>query len=227
MICTSEAERDELTSLLPPALHKRLVVIHNGVPRPPASSPARRAATRASLDIEEDDVLFLFVGQLDATKDPLAAIAAAQAAREQSLPAVLALAGDGPLAGIVAAAEGPAVRPLGFRSDVQLLLEAADVFVLPSAREGLSFALLEAMAWGLPAIVCDGSGNPEAVGDAGLVVPFDEPHALAEAFSRLTANGALRTRLGAAARDRAAREFDVGRFLDQTRAVYERALELR
>jgi glycosyltransferase involved in cell wall biosynthesis len=226
-ICTSEAEREELSALLPPAMHDRLVVVFNGVPMPPAPSLDRRVATRSGLGVGEDDVLFLFVGGLEPSKDPLAAIAAVQAACEQSLPAVLALAGDGPLAGLVARAEGPAVRPLGFRSDVQLLLEAADVFVLPSAREGQSFALLEAMAWGLPPIVCDGSGNPEAVGDAGLVVPLDEPRALAEAFTRLTADGALRARLGAAARDRAAREFGVERFLDQTRAVYERALELR
>ncbi|HYM45159.1 MAG TPA: glycosyltransferase family 4 protein [Solirubrobacteraceae bacterium] len=226
-ICTSQAELQELSALLPLAVHERLAVVFNGVPAPPAPSAQRRTATRAGLDVGEQEVLFLFVGGLEASKGPLAAVAAVQAAREQGLPAVLALAGDGPLATGVAAAEGPAVRPLGFRSDVQLLLEAADAFVLPSAREGLSFALLEAMAWGLPAIVCDGSGNPEAVGDAGLVAPLGEPQALAEAVSRLTADGALRARLGAAARDRAAREFGVERFLDQTRAVYERALELR
>lgn len=225
-ICTSELEREELVALLPSALHERLVVIANGVPLPPAPDRARRAATRAELNVGDDEALFLFVGALEPGKDPLAAIAAAQAVRERGLPAVLALAGDGPLAGSVAAAEGAAVRPLGFRSDVWRLLEAADVFVLPSEREGLSFALLEAMASGLPTIACDGSGIAQAVGDAGVVVPFGDSNALAEACARLTVDSALRAGLSAKARDRAAGEFGIGRFLERTRAVYERVLEL-
>jgi glycosyltransferase involved in cell wall biosynthesis len=159
-ICTSEVEREELTALLPAAAAERLVTIDNGVPTPPAPDAARRAATRAALGVEESEALFLFLGQLEPRKAPLAAVAAAQTARAHNLPVVLAVAGEGPLYDRVVAAAGPAVRALGFRSDVQPLLEAADVFVLPSAREGLSFALLEAMAWGLPVVVCDGPGNP-------------------------------------------------------------------
>ncbi|HEY8303190.1 MAG TPA: glycosyltransferase family 4 protein [Solirubrobacteraceae bacterium] len=224
-ICTSEAEREELCVLLEPGLRERLVVVFNGVSAAPVSSPRRREETRAGLGVSGEEVLFLFVGGLEAGKGPLEAIAAAQAVAEQGLPVVLALAGDGPLAGAVGAAAGPAVRPLGFRSDVQLLLEAADVFVLPSAREGLSFALLEAMAWGLPAVVCHGSGNPEVVGEAGLVVALDDPSALAEAFRRLIGDAALRVRLGAAARERAVREFGVEVFLERTRAIYEHVLD--
>ncbi len=224
-ICTSAVEREELSALLPSA-RERLVVIGNGVPSPPPADGRRRLATRSSLGVHEQDVLFLFLGQLEPRKDPMAAIAAARAARERGLPVVLALAGEGPLYGQAAAAAGPAVRVLGFRSDSQRLLEAADVFVLPSAREGLSFALLEAMAWSLPSIVCDGAGNPEAVGDGGLIVPFGSSQALAGAFVQLAGDGGLRTRLGAAARARVAVKFSLERFLDATREVYERALGL-
>ena len=66
--------------------------------------------------------------------------------RRAGAPFVLLVAGDGPLAGALA---GERVRMLGQRDDVPALLAAADILVLPSAREGLSFALLEAMAAGL------------------------------------------------------------------------------
>ena len=63
------------------------------------------------------------------------------------------------------------------------LLAAADAFVMPSEREGLSLAVLEAMGRGLPVVVSDGAGNPEAVGDAGIVVPLGDVSALAAALA--------------------------------------------
>jgi glycosyltransferase involved in cell wall biosynthesis len=225
-ICTSERERSELLELLPGALHERLTVVRNGVPAAPPIDSARRAATRTALSVADDEVLFLFAGALDESKRPLAAVAAARAVRRRGLPAVLAVAGSGPLAPAVADADGAAVRALGFRADVPLLLEAADAFVMPSIREGLSFALLEAMACGLPAIVCEGSGNPEVVGDAGLVVAVDRPDELEAALARLSEDPVLRSTLGAAARERAGWEFGLERFLEGTRRAYERALGL-
>ena len=74
--------------------------------------------------------------------------------------------------------------------------------MLPSRREGLSFAVLEAMGHGLAMVVADGAGNPEAVGDAGLVLPAGDERAFADALARLAADAALRASLGAAARAR-------------------------
>ena len=96
------------------------------------------------------------------------------------------------------------VQFLGFRSDPQTFLLQAGVFVLPSRFEGMPNALLEAMAAGLAVVVTDASPGPLEVvedGVSGLVVPSDDPFALAEALDRLGADPELRERLGAAARD--------------------------
>jgi len=96
------------------------------------------------------------------------------------------------------------VRFLGFRSDPQTFLLQAGVFVLPSRFEGMPNALLEAMAAGLAVVVTDASPGPLEVvehGVSGLVVPSDDPEALAAALERLAGDPDLRSRLGAAARD--------------------------
>ena len=202
VICTSHAERDELAALLPPDAAGRLVVVHNGIDLRPEVDPAQRAAARAELDLEDTEVAALFLGELHERKAPLDAVAAAEAARSRGAPLVLLVAGDGPQAAAVRDRAGPPVRPLGFRADVPRLLAAADLMVMPSAREGLSFAVLEAMGRGLAMVVSDGPGNPEAVGDAGVVVPVGDRAAFAEALTRLATDDDERTRLGEAARER-------------------------
>jgi glycosyltransferase involved in cell wall biosynthesis len=145
-------------------------------------------------------------------------------ARARGAPLLLLVAGEGELAPAVAAAGGEAVRMLGFQADVQRVLAASELFVMPSAREGTSLAVLEAMASGLAAVVSDGPGNPEAVGDAGVVVPFGAVGAFSEALERLTREPLTRKRLASAAQERVAREFSIESFLSGTRRVYEEAL---
>ncbi len=210
-ICESRAERDELAAVAPDA---RILMIPNGIALPPLGD---RRRVRAELGLTDGDVLGVFVGQLEERKEPLLAIDAAERAGP---PFVLALAGDGPDADAVAARAGPAVRPLGFRTDLPDIFAAADVYVAPSRREGVSYALLEAMGAGLATIVADGPGSPEVVADAGIVVPAGDPVALAAALGTLAREPGLRTRLGAAARRRVADEFSLDRFLAATAAAY-------
>jgi glycosyltransferase involved in cell wall biosynthesis len=104
----------------------------------------------------------------------------------------------------LAAARGVshAVSFLGHSEAVPEQLAAADVFVLPSRSESLPNALLEAMAAGLPVVASAVGGILEVIdeGTTGLLVPAGDPRALADAVSRLMSDGALATRLGAAAR---------------------------
>jgi glycosyltransferase involved in cell wall biosynthesis len=212
-VCTSAAERDELASLRA----GRLEVVTNGIDLPVPGDPAQ---ARASLELSEDAVVALYLGQLEERKDPRTVVDAA--AGVDGL--VLLVAGEGPLIDELRARAGDRLRVLGFRDDPDRLLAAADVFVMPSRHEGLSFAVLEAMGHGLACVVSDGPGNPEAVGDAGVVVPAGSVEAWHEALAGLAADGERRERLGAAARARVAERFSADAMVVAMGALYAELL---
>lgn len=224
-ICTSAAERQELQEIAP-RQSDRLSVVLNGVAPAPPPDAAARAEVRAELGIDESEVAALFLGELEPRKRPLDAVIAAQAARAEGAPIVLLVAGRGPLEETVTAQAGEAVRVLGFREDPHRLLAGADLFVMPSEREGLSFALLEAMAHGLAIVAADGPGNSEAVGDAGIVVPVGEEDALTGALLTLTCDRERREALGAAGRRRVQHELTPESLRSGVMAAYERALRV-
>jgi glycosyltransferase involved in cell wall biosynthesis len=121
------------------------------------------------------------------------------------------------------------VHLLGRRRDVADLLHAADVFVLSSRQEGFPITILEAMAAGKPIVATNVGGCAEAVvhGETGLIVPPENPEALAEALASLLADPELAGRMGAAGRERVQQEFTVDRMVEQHLALYEQALAKR
>lgn len=118
------------------------------------------------------------------------------------------------------------VRFLGTRTNVEALLASFDVFALPSHREGFPRAAMEACAMGLPVVATDIRGCRQVVEHerTGLLVPPRDATALANVLGRLLDDRNLRAELGAAARLRAAREFDQQRVIDRTLAVYRTLL---
>ena len=102
------------------------------------------------------------------------------------------------------------VRFLGMRSDVPKILRAADIFVLPSHREGMPRSIIEAMMTGLPVVATDVRGSREEVrhDHTGTLVPLGAPKALSEALSKLVCDPVLRGSMGAAGRTRALKHFD-------------------
>ena len=105
------------------------------------------------------------------------------------------------------------VTLLGHRADVMQLMRKADIFVIPSRYEGLSIAMIEAMASGLPVIASDGPGLKDHVKDEknGLVFPVDCHDTLAERIIRLVNDEHLRLQLAVAARSTFEREFDLSK----------------
>ena len=116
------------------------------------------------------------------------------------------------------------IHRTGFRGDAPALSAACDVFCLPSTRrEGLSRAIIEAMAYGVPPIVTDSGGSPELVVDgvSGIVVPVNDSGAIAAAVERLYRDKEYRERLGKAARVRIGNDFRNEDTVKQTIALYE------
>jgi glycosyltransferase involved in cell wall biosynthesis len=114
----------------------------------------------------------------------------------------------------------------GFRSDCEALMKHFDVFCLPSRSEGLSSAILSAMANRLPVVATNVGGIPELVvnGQTGLLVEPDNPPQLAGALSRLLDSRELRRQLGHEGRRRIESHFTLDRKLDETESLYRRLL---
>ena len=121
-----------------------------------------------------------------------------------------------------AAAAGLPVAFDGFVAEPRRFLAGLDVFCLSSRREALPLVLLEAMSEGLPCVATDVGDVRTGVADDVLVVPPDDPGALAAALRRLVEDPALRRDLGSRARRRAERSLDAELMADRAFAVLDR-----
>jgi glycosyltransferase involved in cell wall biosynthesis len=122
---------------------------------------------------------------------------------------------------------GEHIHFLGERQDVPELLAASDLFVLPSLYEGLSVALLEAMATGLPVVASAVSGTVRVIipGESGILVPPGDSQALATAIGRLLDDPALRATFGTAAQKQVEQRFGAKRQATDHIALYQHLLE--
>lgn len=187
-----------------------------------------RRDKREELGIEDDDFAVLAIGDLNANKNHRVLIEAMA-----MLPANVRLfiAGDGPLRNeLEALAErlGVAghVNLLGFRSDIDELLKACDVFCLPSKREGLPVSLIEAMASGLPVIASAIRGiSPDLIEDgrSGYLLREPSPECVYDAINRVMNNEAEAAVVTSHARETVQR-FDIRASLGTMAAIYLRVL---
>jgi glycosyltransferase involved in cell wall biosynthesis len=112
---------------------------------------------------------------------------------------------------------------LGERKDVPEVLASFEVFAYPSRFEGLCVAVIEAQAAGVPVVATPVGGIPENVvdGETGLLVPPNDPGALAEAINRLLDEPELARTLAARARPRVAERYARERMVERTLALYD------
>ena len=115
----------------------------------------------------------------------------------------------------------------GQQHDIPTWLAAFDIFALSSNWEGMSNALLEAMATQLPVVATAVGGTPEVVVDSetGLLIPPRDPDALAQAIARLLRNPDLRDRMGQAGRKRIKRYFSIVETIRRTEGLYTTLLQ--
>lgn len=182
-----------------------------------------RARLRAALGTPADRIVVMMVGRLVAEKGYPELFTAMRAVDAElwcvcpRLASDHAASIDRALADVRAdPALAARIRLLGYRNDVADLLRAADIFTLPSHREGMPRSVVEAMLTGLPVVATDIRGSREEVipGETGLLVPVADPAAIAAALGRLAGDADLRGRMGASG-------------LARARALYDEALVVR
>jgi len=190
------------------------------------------ASFYALLGVAPDELVILSAGRL-APQKGLEYLMEALPVLERQLPQPFSvwLAGEGPLEAKLRAlaavqARSGRVRFLGFREDIGNLLEGADLIVLPTLREGLSIALIEAMAAGKPVIATSIGSNCELTGNgaAGLLVPPEDPAALATAIRELAVHPERADQLGQEARRRYLSFYTLDQMLDRYKQEYLRLL---
>jgi glycosyltransferase involved in cell wall biosynthesis len=190
--------------------------IRNGISVGAPPGPTARAEGRARLGLSDSDLVIGTVAGFRRVKghDVLLRAVAELAPTERRLRLVFLGFGEEEEALARQTRElGLSERVVwaGRRRDVREVLPAFDVKCLPSRREAFPLAVMEAMAAGLPIVASRTGGVPEMVsdGDEGLLVRPEDHVALAASLRRLLGDSALRARMGAAARRRAERDFDI------------------
>ncbi|HEX9780857.1 MAG TPA: glycosyltransferase family 4 protein [bacterium] len=207
---------------------ERVVCIPNGVDVGAYGADARaRERIRHEFGFGPEVRVIGALGRLDRRKGVEVLVdAAAALSRERSNVRVL-IVGTGPVEAAcreraARAGLGPRCVFAGFREDVAAVLDAMDVFVMPSFAEGHPFAVLEAMASARAIVASDIPGIREqlAHGAAGRLVPPGDAGALARGIAELLDDPAEAARLGGAARARAEADFDVRQQVAQHAELY-------
>ena len=162
--------------------------------------PSVRSSKRQELGLADDDLMLISAGELNENKNNTVIISALGKLKNDRIHYFLCGMGDKEAALRQQAEEagiGQNVHFLGYRQDMKELLQAADVFVMPSFREGLSRSIMEAMSSGLPCVVSRIRGNVDLVedGKGGYLHAPANADGVAEAIDRLAQEPTLREQM--------------------------------
>lgn len=238
------AHRADLNVACAPSVKQRLMedlrlpersvqVILNGIPVPPGGAVEvareKRAVAGAGAGSRGSPFTVVTVGRHDDIKGQDQLVRAAPLLLQRCPGARIVLVGEGPRTEAWRAlarelgVEG-AVSFSGYVEKAAPFLEAADVYVAPSHFEGISLALLEAMAWCLPAVASDVPGNRDTVVDGvtGVLYPLNDVGKLVEAISGLRGDPPRARRLAESGRRAVQESFSIERMAGEYEAIYHR-----
>ena len=213
---------------------RHATVIENGVNTLRFSPTAVESDLRESLRIAPDAIVVSFIARMTMQKAPLLYLEGLRLAHEANQRITGLMVGSGDMDAQVAAyieqegMESYVVRqPL--RTDVPELLATTDIYCMPSHWEGLSIALLEAMAMQRPVVVTPTDGTREVIRDAenGTIVPFNDALALSEALLDLADGEQARADMGRQARATVLARFNAKHVSDEVTEIYKKLRDER
>ena len=192
---------------------------------------AARARLRADLGYRDDHVVFLYVGRIHKDKGMLDLAAAFLRVSDANENVRLIIVGpdeNGMLAEMQAALGQAATRArfLAYTNEPERYMASADVFCLPSYREGFGVAVIEAAAAGLPAVATRIYGITDAVEDGvtGMLFEPGNVATLADCMNRLAREPDLRAAMGRRAREKAMRDFQEDTIIRELLQLYAAAI---
>jgi glycosyltransferase involved in cell wall biosynthesis len=193
-------------------LGARVRVVKNGVPVPHLNQNAR-----AELDLRQDAIVVGGIGRLSRQKGwDVLCEAAGKVHRERS-DIVFVVVGDGDeRARLMSISACSNVRFVGYKRSAESLLSAFDIFVIPSRYEAFGRVAVEAMLAGIPVVASAVQALPEVLDGHAMLVPPEDPEALAAALLGLAEDEPARRAMAAAARARAESLFGVERMARET-----------
>jgi len=209
---------------------KKAITVHYGVDFNKFNASNGRS-TKANHKLNHNNKIIGVVARLTDQKGHIYLIKAAPEIIKKFPTVKFVFVGDGPLrdslkAEIEKLGLSCYFEFLGFRNEVNELLNSFDIFVLPSLFEGLPNVLLEAMACAKPIVATSVAGVPEVVVDGftGFLVPPQNPEGLAKRISDLLANDELSVKMGKAGRKRIENNFSLKTQVDNFQALYSKLL---
>lgn len=226
MVISQEIDQELAAAGVPPA--KRFF-IPNGVDlsRFEPLEAAQKQALRTALELPTTALIGIFTGRLAGEKRLHHLVNAWNRLHNQHPESLLLILGEGEESDRLQQMAGSGVRLLGRVEDVAPYLRAADLFILPSATEGLSNALLEGMASGLLPISTRVGGSTDLIdqGRNGWLVPPDDPAALYETLLLAVQSPApQRALMAAQARERVMQDYDLSVTAERLQTLYETLL---
>ncbi len=233
LVAVSPEVRDELVALgVAPESKFRVIRLGIELDTRVSSDRKARAETRRVMGIPDDRFVVGWIGRMTAVKRTDVVLNAFRALRDEGVDAVLCMVGDGPdrVAVEELAGELGIVRHClfpGYQEEVGPFFAAFDVFVLPSGNEGTPVTAIEALASGCPVVATSVGGVPDVVDDGvdGFLVEPGTVDGLASRLGELARDTELRTRMGAAGRERMQTRYSVDRLIDDVDRLYRELLE--
>jgi glycosyltransferase involved in cell wall biosynthesis len=230
IIANSHAARQECLQRDKFVTEKKIQVIYNGIDTERYIAKIDRIHKKRTLHIPEDSRVVGIIASLQPRKRHQDFLNAAVRVLQTYPRTVFLIVGrdDGIKSELETLAKDLGIQEVvifaGERFDIPEILSILDVQVLSSSVEGLSNAILEGMAAGKPIVATQIAGNSELVvyEETGLLVPSEDPNALADAINRLLGDPKLRDRMGRAGKQRVATLFQMERMIQQTEALYQK-----